>query len=196
MGAVVAGATLAPLTGVLMMFELTGSYQIVLPLLVACGVAAAVVQGKIGGSIYTLGARKRGLRLSRGGPSLRDLSVAQAVDRVEALPARMSFEELRALVGPTQHAAFPVVSDGALIGVIPVREARKALLDPDVDQRATARTFARAAVTLLPDDDLGTATERLSTVAEGVVVDEQQKVIGVITRDGILQAWQRATGEE
>ena len=29
----VAGATLAPLTGVLMMFELTGSYQIVLPLL-------------------------------------------------------------------------------------------------------------------------------------------------------------------
>src|SRR5262249_30029357 len=53
MGAVVAGATLAPLTGVLMMFELTGSYQIVLPLLVACGAATAVVQGRLGGSIYT-----------------------------------------------------------------------------------------------------------------------------------------------
>jgi CIC family chloride channel protein len=67
MGAVVAGATLAPLTGVLMMFELTGSYQIALPLLVACGTAAAVVQGILGGSIYTLGARRRGILLSRGG---------------------------------------------------------------------------------------------------------------------------------
>jgi CIC family chloride channel protein len=196
MGAVVAGATLAPLTGVLMMFELTGSYQIVLPLLVACGVAAAVVQGKLGGSIYTLGARKRGIRLSRGGPSLRDLSVAQALERVEALPARMPIEELRALVGPTYHAAFPVVADGALVGVIAVREVRKALLDPGVDRWATARTFARAGVTLLPDDDLATATEKLKVVAEGVVVDEQGRVLGVITRDGILQAWQRATGEE
>src|SRR5205085_425911 len=65
MGAVVAGATLAPLTGVLMMFELTGSYQIVLPLLVACGIAAAVVQGALGGSIYTIGARRRGVRAAR-----------------------------------------------------------------------------------------------------------------------------------
>src|SRR5204863_274684 len=92
MGAVAAGATLAPLTGVLMMFELTGSYQIVLPLLVACGAAAGVVQGLLGGSIYTIGARRRGVRLSRGGPALADLSVAQALDRVESLPADLPYE--------------------------------------------------------------------------------------------------------
>ena len=65
MGAVVAGATTAPLTGALMMFELTRSYQIVLPLLVACGAAAAIVQGILGGSIYALGARERGVRHRR-----------------------------------------------------------------------------------------------------------------------------------
>lgn len=80
MGAVVAGATLAPLTGVLMMFELTGSYQIVLPLLVACGAAAAVVQGALGGSIYSLAARRRGLSLPGSRPTLSELSVAQALD--------------------------------------------------------------------------------------------------------------------
>ena len=68
MGAVVAGATLAPLTGVLMMFELTGSYQIVLPLLVACGTAAAVVHGALGGSIYTLAALRRGIKLRQAEP--------------------------------------------------------------------------------------------------------------------------------
>jgi CIC family chloride channel protein len=59
MGALVAGATAAPLTGVMMMFELTASYQIVLPLLVACGAAAALVNGILGGSIYTLRTRPR-----------------------------------------------------------------------------------------------------------------------------------------
>ncbi|MHB8420555.1 MAG: chloride channel protein [Myxococcales bacterium] len=54
MGAFVAGATLAPLTGILMVFELTGNYQSVLPLMVACGLAATVVQWVLGGSIYTL----------------------------------------------------------------------------------------------------------------------------------------------
>ncbi len=54
MGAFVAGATLAPLTGILMVFELTSNYQAVLPLMVACGLAATVVHWALGGSIYTL----------------------------------------------------------------------------------------------------------------------------------------------
>src|SRR5207248_9977070 len=119
-GGSVAGATLAPLTGVLMMFELTGSYQIVLPLLVACGIAAAVVQGTLGGSIYTIGARRRGVRLSRGGAALSDLSVAQALDPVLPLPADLSYEDLVRIVGPTHHAAFPVMDGTALAGIVSV----------------------------------------------------------------------------
>jgi len=54
MGAFVAGATLAPLTGIFMVFELTSNYQAVLPLMVACGLATTVVNWALGGSIYTL----------------------------------------------------------------------------------------------------------------------------------------------
>src|SRR6185295_13898523 len=146
MGSVVAGVTLAPLTGVVMMFELTGSYQIVLPLLVACGISAAVVQGVLGGSIYTIGARRRGVHLSRGA-ALSELSVAQA------------------------------------------------MLDPQIDRSVTARAFAHEAQTLRPDDDLGTALQRLaeSGATEAVVVDEQGRPVGVVTREGILEAWRRAT---
>jgi len=195
MGAVVAGATLAPLTGVLMMFELTGSYQIVLPLLVACGTAAALVQGVLGGSIYTLGAKKRGIQLSRGAPALRDLSVAQALDKVEPLAADTPFDELLRVVGPTLHAAFPVSANGAVIGLLSVREARRALLDPAVDRTATARSFMRPAPALLPDDDLGTAVQKLADagVAEALVLDEQRSPLGIVTREGILEAWRRAT---
>jgi CIC family chloride channel protein len=195
MGAVVAGATLAPLTGVLMMFELTGSYQIVLPLLVACGIAAALVQGVLGGSIYTIGARRRGIHLSRGGPALADLSVAQALDRVEPLPADLSCADLIGIIGPTRHTAFPVLEGDGLAGIVSVREARAALLDPQLDRTATARTFMRPAQTLVLDDDLGTAVERLSSagVTEAVVVDADGKPVGIVSREGILEAWRRAT---
>jgi chloride channel protein, CIC family len=196
MGAVVAGATLAPLTGVLMMFELTGSYQIVLPLLVACGTAAAVVQGALGGSIYTLGARKRGIRLSRGAPALRDLSVAQALDEVAPIPAGLPFDQLLRLVGGTQHAAFPVEEGGAVAGLLSVREARRALLDPAVDRASTARSFTRPSLPFRPDDDLGSAVQRLGEagVPEALVVDGEGRPLGIVTREGILEAWRRATG--
>jgi CIC family chloride channel protein len=145
MGAVAAGATLAPLTGVLMMFELTGSYQIVLPLLVACGSAALVVHGVLGGSIYTIGASRRGIRLPGRGPRLSDLSVAEALQRI--------------------------------------------------DLAADAAT-ARTAEPLRADDDLGTAVRRLAEagVSEALVVDAANRPLGIVTREGILEAWRRATG--
>jgi CIC family chloride channel protein len=194
MGAVVAGATLAPLTGVLMMFELTGSYQIVLPLLVACGVAAAVVNGLLGGSIYTLGARRRGLRLARAGPSLGELSVAHAVERAPAIADDLSLDELGRLVAHTPHAAFPVLQDGRSIGLVSARDARKALLDPALERSLTARQLARSVPVFFPDDDLETAVQRLTEagVAEGLVVEGDQP-IGVVTQEGILEAWRRAT---
>jgi CIC family chloride channel protein len=195
MGAVVAGATLAPLTGVLMMFELTGSYQIVLPLLVACGTAAGVVQGMLGGSVYTIGARRRGLQLARRGSSLSDLSVAQALDAVAPIPADLPYEELLRLIAPTLHAAFPVVDGGTVAGILSVRETRRALLDPAVDRTASAGAFAHPAETLLPDDDLSMALQRLAGagVSEAVVLDAAGKPLGVVTREGILEAWRRVS---
>lgn len=193
MGAVVAGATAAPLTGVLMMFELTGSYQIVLPLLVACGAAAAMVNGVLGGSIYTLGARRRGVRARIEEP-LRDLSVAQAYEATPAVSADASGAELlRALDGA--RAAVPVVdARGFAVGVLAVGAAREALAGPSP---RTARELTRTAdlVLLFPDDDLQHALHRLSEArsAEAIVVEspEAPRPLGIVTREGILDAWHR-----
>jgi len=160
------------------------------------GTAAALVQGSLGGSIYTLGAKKRGILLSRGAPALRDLSVAQALDPVDPIAADLPFAELLALVGPTQHAAFPVWTDGAVVGLLSVREARLALLAPAVDKTATARSFTRQSPALLPDDDLGVAVQRLAEagVGEALVLDEQRQPRGIVNREGVLEGWRRATG--
>jgi CIC family chloride channel protein len=199
MGAVVSGATTAPLTGVLMMFELTGSYQIVLPLLVACGVAAAVVQGWVGGSIYALGARARGIRLHSRESTLRDLSVASAVEEVEAIPEDAPWAVLVQKVAETTHRAFPVVSrNGDLVGLISPRLVRGALHEPALAGVAVARDLCRTDVPVLsPDDDLETALQRLAEAdaSEAIVLssDEPRRVLGIFTREGALAAWRSAT---
>jgi len=133
--------------------------------------------------------------LAQDGASLRELSVAQALDRVPAISADVSLEDLSRLVTSTQHAAFPVLDGGAIAGVLSVREVRDALLDPGLDRSATAVTFAHRVDALLPDDDLGTAVQRLAEAgrSEAVVVDSEGRPLGVVTREGILEAWRRAT---
>jgi CIC family chloride channel protein len=202
MGAVVAGATAAPLTGVMMMFELTGSYQIVLPLLVACGIAAVLVQGALGGSIYVLGARERGIEVRRSRTTLNDLSVAQALERVAAIRDDLPLQALNELLSRSVHLAFPVVdASGTAVGLLSIRRVRKSLLDAQAGAGpATVRELltAEAPPRFVLDDDLALALRRLTEhdVSEGLVLDSDgpgsNTPLGIVTREGILEAWRRS----
>jgi chloride channel protein, CIC family len=63
MGAVFAGAARAPITAVVIMFELTGEYAIILPLMAAIVLAAGVGAALSHDTIYTLKLRRRGIDL-------------------------------------------------------------------------------------------------------------------------------------
>lgn len=76
MGAMLAGTTQAPLTAILMIFELTGEYTIILPLMVACTAAVIVCRLLRYESIYTQPLVDRGVRL---GSRLEEL----VMDRIE-----------------------------------------------------------------------------------------------------------------
>jgi CIC family chloride channel protein len=65
MGAVFAAAGRAPITSLLIIFELTGDYRIILPLMVAIVVSTAVASLLGHDSIYTLKLRRRGIELRR-----------------------------------------------------------------------------------------------------------------------------------
>ncbi|GHJ41510.1 hypothetical protein Sm713_71190 [Streptomyces sp. TS71-3] len=68
MGAVFAGAARAPITAVIIMFELTGEYSIILPLMAAIAVATAVSKVLSRDAIYTLKLTRRGVELDEGPP--------------------------------------------------------------------------------------------------------------------------------
>jgi CIC family chloride channel protein len=65
MGAVFAAAARAPITAVIIVFELTGEYSIVLPLTLAIVLATGVSRRLSGDTIYTLKLRRRGITIDR-----------------------------------------------------------------------------------------------------------------------------------
>ena len=64
MGAVFAGAAKAPITAVIILFELTGEYTIILPMMVAIVLASATSHLLSRDSIYTFKLRRRGVDIS------------------------------------------------------------------------------------------------------------------------------------
>ncbi len=77
------------------------------------------------------------------------------MEKAPAIAHDLSLARLAAdLIAVTPYAAFPVVEDGKVVGIVSAREARKALLDPSTDHNAPLSALVREVPVFLPDDDL------------------------------------------
>ncbi len=192
MGAVFAGAARAPITAVLIMFELTGEYSIILPLMLAVVVATAVSRRISRDTIYTLKLRRRGVDLDHrpGDAQLRDRYVDEAMQPAPptldgALPLSTAARRLLA----SGHPALPVSTDGHFAGVVTARAVAEAMAD---DEQATAHTIGRLAEmppTVTPTTALADALGVLvPTDATGVpVLDDEGTLRGWITHQSLLR---------
>ncbi len=131
MGAVFAATSRAPITAVLVIFELTGDYRIILPLMVAVVVATALSNAVTRDTIYTLKLRRRGIDIDapRGAAAFGAARVSEAMGP----PARTLRGETRladalAAFAEQDTDALPVVSDdGGLLGVLTAASVERAL---------------------------------------------------------------------
>jgi CIC family chloride channel protein len=122
MGAVVAGATQGPLTGIVMLFELTGDYEIILPLMVACILSTSLVRLVMGGSLYTLKLRERGIATygARDPAVLRSLRARAAMEQaVTTVREDAQLADVLKAIAESRHTAIPVVdAQRRLTGII------------------------------------------------------------------------------
>ena len=204
MGAVVAAATLAPLTGVVMLFELTGNYEIVLPLMVTCGIASVIMHRLHGGeSIYTAKLAQHGIihRKSHEQVVLRSLRVGEAMtQRPLTIPESVPYRALLDIIDASEHPTFPVVDDaGKLSGMLRVQDVRGGLYDEALWELVLARDLARPVPEpLYPDDDLEAALQRL-VVSEFSVLpvmsrEDPGQLLGLLSQRDVLAAWGRVSG--
>jgi CIC family chloride channel protein len=201
MGAVFAGATHAPVTAVLSLFELTGNYLIVLPLMLAVTISTALAQYWLHGeSIYTLKLTRRGIRLSRG----RDVDVMEGIlvgeamtRQVDTVPTTMTLGELREEFRRTQHHGFPVLDEqGKLYGIVTVQDLKRALEKGYTQESQVEEITVTSLIVAYPDEPMAFALHRISVRGVGrlPVVDRADpgQLLGSVRRSDIVQAYKIA----
>jgi CIC family chloride channel protein len=188
-------------TAILILFEMTGDYNIILPLMLTTVVATLIARLLSRESIYTLKLTRRGVHLEQG----QDMDVMQGVTVHEAMttdidvvPPEMPLPELAQEFARTHHHGFPVV-DGAgdLVGVVGIRDLEQALSAGSIDDK-TVMDIATTEGLLLayPEEPMWKALKRLGTrdVSRLPVVREEgsRQLVGVIRRRDIVRAYNNA----
>jgi CIC family chloride channel protein len=170
MGAMVAGTTQAPLTAILTIFELTGDYQLILPLMFACAVAMIVGRVLHPESIYTEALAERGVRLGgRLEELVMDTIEVRDVMRIGAPPVREDDPlevVLQRLMNEGRKELFVIDAAGRLRGALTLAELSDHLGRPEALRAVRAGEVAYTDVPVLTQSDrLSEAIERWSRVS-------------------------------
>lgn len=180
MGTVVAGTTLAPITAVLTVFELTYSYKIILPMMVGCISSALTVRLLGGYSVYESKLLRQGINILRGHDEsvLVNVPVAEIMDtEFDLLHTADSLDKAAAQVTDSPFPHFPVVDEkGRIAGILTLRDMRSWLkgnrdtggfpaivdtlmvrtvvsVDVDSNLKETINIFERTGVSFVPVTD-------------------------------------------
>jgi len=194
MGAVFAGAAQAPITSVLIIFELTGDYRIILPLMFAVVLATGISSLLPRDTIYTPKLRRRGINIRRGRAAnlMEILTVADAMKPVPApLSRNLALNETIPRFTDDGWDALPIVDEQeAFQGVVTSRQVEEAMRDNALD--ATAGDLAHETPTLRPDQSLEQALGLLvrhETSGLPVLDPDGRCVIGWLTHRDVLRAY-------
>jgi len=200
MGAVVAGTTLAPITAILTIFELTYTYQIILPLMVACIASAIVVRTLFGYSAYEMKLLKRGTTIVRGHDIgiLRTMLVEDFMIRdFESLEDSMPLSEVVDQAVESSYPHFVVLnSSEELVGVLSLRDLMPYFTKfyELKDSMFAADFMSKDVITVSTNDTLEKALllfEKHRIAFMPVTnPDNNRNVLGILKKDDLLHAYQ------
>ncbi|RLB43264.1 MAG: chloride channel protein [Deltaproteobacteria bacterium] len=201
MGAVVAGTTHAPITAILIIFEMSGNYKIILPMMITCILSTIITVSLKRGSIYTIKLLRRGVDIAGGMEQniLRTLKVGQfMVQDVFKVPESMKLRDLINTFKTMDVSYLHVVNDtGELTGVISFRDLRPLLEEYVLRDLVVAKDLATTdVVTITPERNILTALQLMSEkgISQLPVVAKEngKKVIGTLRDKDIMAAYDKA----
>lgn len=194
MGAFFAGVSRAPITSIVMLFELTGNYNLVLPLMFGCIIANIAAEKLHVGSIYENLLKEEGIELKAySAPSyLSQFTVGEAMtQKTDTISDTMNLGDLYKLFESSTHTGFPVLNrKKELVGIVTKRDVQSAF-DKKLTKKTLVTKFMSSDLKILgPKDSLHTAILMLYEYKIGrvLIVDPHHttKLLGIITRSDII----------
>jgi CIC family chloride channel protein len=201
MGAVVAATTHGPLAAILILFEMTGDYKIILPLMFSCIVGTIAGSQMLKDSIYTLKLARRGIDIKEGKEVniLKSIHVEEIMShRVETIPEGCALVTMADIIAKSKFNSFPVLdADNRLAGILSFNDYSEAIFDDDLKHLIVARDLATSdVVTVSANDNLYTALEKISrkdfTTLPVVSENDSGQLVGIISRRDIIGAYDKA----
>jgi len=197
MAAVFAGVARAPITSIIMLFEMTMNYTLILPLMIAVVIGTVVTRSLNRETIYTAKLMRRGIdirRLEETSP-MRTVTAGEVMTRnFPTVPPTMPISELVARLRKTGHHGFPVVDkDGNLCGMVTLSDI-EAVMSKGKPEGITVGDIASKSVILAyPDQYLHDVLVSFGTrdVGRIPVVDRNnpKHLLGVLRRHDIIRAY-------
>ena len=204
MGAV-AGAVLgAPMSTILMIFEMTNDYELTIAVMLATVIASVITQQVHKQSFFTWQLERRGITI-RGGHQtglMRRVKVSSVMDdRYASVTPVTPIAEVRLkLQAAPWGELFVVDDDGGLCGVITYADLHEAAFDTSHDSELIADNVARSVpAILLVGDHLEAAVRAFNLTGEPhipVVADKKSMVLrGLVHEHEVMLAYQRALNQ-
>ena len=199
MGAVVASATAAPITGILIVLETTNDYALMLPLMLTTVIAYVGARHFEPDSLYSGWLRRRGEGIVQHveGDVLASIPASEAFHPnaqvvQESAPAIQLLDHLE----QSDQTDFPVVDAKMhLIGMITLADlGRLARRAADLSDVVIAADVATRTETVRPADSLLDAVRRMGVRGSGSIamVDHEGRFMGLVTRAHVLALYERA----
>ena len=203
MGAVFAGIVRAPITSVLIIFEMTNGYGLILPLMIANMTSYGLARRIRPTPIYEALLEQDGIRLPhRRGPvshALERLRVAEAMTtELVTLDAALDVAAAVKHVERCDFSTFPVLdASGRFVGLVSRARLRRTLAEGGGDQKVRQLVDAASRAHVRPEDPLVRAVVRMSQAEtrQLAVLDgegERGTLVGLLTMSDVVRAHARA----
>lgn len=189
----------APLTSILIVFEVTGArdYGLIIPLMLAATLATFLAERLHPESVYTQSLKRRGIRIRRTGSvdilDTVDVGAVMVAAPLIATP-EATLEETNRRMNQNRSHGFPVVEGGQLVGIVTMSDITRAsgpLTEVTVREVMTARP-----ATVTPSTPVSRALERMAALGVGrlpVVADENpERLVGMFRREEAVRAYHEA----
>lgn len=200
MAAAMTGVIRTPITAIILLFELTDDYNLILPIMLTTVICLFLVERLAPDGIYQLGLARKGFRVSRG----QDIDVMQGVTVKEAMSVNVQTvpKSLPALQAEAEfartHTHGLVVADtnGVLFGVFTLQDYERAREDGSLDQKTVGEICTREVISVTPDDPVSKALQLMSGRDLGrlpvVASNNPGQVLGILRRRDIARAYEIA----
>jgi CIC family chloride channel protein len=198
MAALFAGTAHAPISAILLLFEMTGNYKILPPLMISCVISAILVRWRLKYSIYTMKLIRKGIDIEKYKQTdmMESISVSDAMitDMITVLQSD-TVRNTGLMIKSTNHRGFPVLDEnGKLVGMVTRKDINKALGKGD-DKSEIKKVMARNLTVCYPNESLKTALHKMAekNIGRLPVVERKNpdRIIGLITRKSMISTYNK-----